>query len=123
MRTPCSPCSLFLPSERRKTTTRWPSQTSLLEHLHPRFWVVKALAAYCRTSLLTLVAGIRTRFLSHLGRSFFVGGSPTLQVDAFRVDGIPHLAMVNANGEVETAIIGNVPKEVSMCRRTAHFYG
>ncbi|CAN0432636.1 unnamed protein product, partial [Hapterophycus canaliculatus] len=33
-------------------------------------------------------------------------------VDAFRVDGIPHLAMVNANGEVETAIIGNVPKEV-----------
>eukprot|EP00904_Undaria_pinnatifida_P006117 jgi/Undpi1/2635/HiC_scaffold_13.g06014.m1 len=33
-------------------------------------------------------------------------------VDAFRVDGIPHLAMVNANGEVETAIIGTVPKNV-----------
>ncbi|CAM9684785.1 unnamed protein product [Ectocarpus sp. 12 AP-2014] len=33
-------------------------------------------------------------------------------VDAFRVDGIPHLAMVNGNGEVETAIIGAVPKDV-----------
>ncbi|CAM9683237.1 unnamed protein product [Pylaiella littoralis] len=33
-------------------------------------------------------------------------------VDAFRVDGIPHLAMVNADGEVETAIIGTVPKDV-----------
>lgn len=39
--------------------------------------------------------------------------SPTEQVDAFRVDGIPHLAMVNADGEVETAIIGTVPKDVS----------
>lgn len=37
------------------------------------------------------------------------------QVDAFRVDGIPHLAMVNGKGEVETAIIGAVPKEVSSC--------
>ena len=35
------------------------------------------------------------------------------QVDAFRVDGIPHLAMVNSKGEVETAIIGTVPKNVS----------
>lgn len=35
------------------------------------------------------------------------------KVDAFRVDGIPHLAMVNADGEVETAIIGAVPKDVS----------
>lgn len=35
------------------------------------------------------------------------------QVDAFRVDGIPHLAMVNGKGEVETAIIGAVPKDVS----------
>ncbi|CAN0134658.1 unnamed protein product, partial [Ectocarpus fasciculatus] len=33
-------------------------------------------------------------------------------VDAFRVDGIPHLAMVNGKGEVETAIIGAVPKDV-----------
>ncbi|CAM9382951.1 unnamed protein product [Ascophyllum nodosum] len=33
-------------------------------------------------------------------------------VDAFKVDGIPHLAMVNAKGDVETAIIGSVPKEV-----------
>eukprot|EP00752_Nemacystus_decipiens_P011426 g10147.t1 len=33
-------------------------------------------------------------------------------VDAFRVDGIPHLAMVSADGEVETAIIGTVPKDV-----------
>lgn len=37
----------------------------------------------------------------------------SFQVDAFRVDGIPHLAMVNAKGDVETAIIGNVPKEVN----------
>ncbi|CAB1100695.1 unnamed protein product [Ectocarpus sp. CCAP 1310/34] len=33
-------------------------------------------------------------------------------VDAFRVDGIPHLAMVNGKGEVETAIVGAVPKDV-----------
>ncbi|CAM9926314.1 unnamed protein product, partial [Sphacelaria rigidula] len=33
-------------------------------------------------------------------------------VDAFRVDGIPHLAMVNSKGDVETAIVGAVPKEV-----------
>lgn len=38
---------------------------------------------------------------------------PVAQVDAFRVDGIPHLAMITAKGDVETAIIGNVPKEVS----------
>lgn len=30
------------------------------------------------------------------------------------MDGIPHLAMVNADGEVETAIIGTVPKNVSL---------
>lgn len=36
------------------------------------------------------------------------------QVDAFHVDGIPHLAMITANGDVETAIIGNVPKNVSI---------
>lgn len=50
-------------------------------------------------------------FRLHVLRTFLF--SPTGQVDAFRVDGIPHLAMVNADGDVETAIIGTVPKDVS----------
>ncbi|CAM9449017.1 unnamed protein product [Chrysoparadoxa australica] len=33
-------------------------------------------------------------------------------VDAFRVDGIPHLAMVTKRGEVETALVGVVPQKV-----------
>ena len=53
--------------------------------------------------LLTIPRCFRPRFLSRTG-----------QVDAFRVDGIPHLAMVTADGEVETAIIGTVPKDVSL---------
>ncbi|CAM9231803.1 unnamed protein product [Phaeothamnion confervicola] len=33
-------------------------------------------------------------------------------VGTFRVDGIPHLAMVTAEGNVETALIGNVPRKL-----------
>lgn len=33
-------------------------------------------------------------------------------VDTFRVDGIPHLALINTEGEVKTALIGKVPKRV-----------
>src|SRR6476469_8505574 len=33
-------------------------------------------------------------------------------VDAFRVDGIPHMALISAKGEVVTALIGAAPKEV-----------
>lgn len=50
---------------------------------------------------------------SLFSRFRFCGQLVIGQVDAFRVDGIPHLAMVNSKGEVETAIIGTVPKNVS----------
>jgi len=33
-------------------------------------------------------------------------------VEAFGVDAIPHLALVDANGDVETALIGPVPKHI-----------
>jgi len=33
-------------------------------------------------------------------------------IEAFGVDAIPHLALVNANGDVETALIGPIPKHV-----------
>lgn len=33
-------------------------------------------------------------------------------IDAFGVDAIPHLAMVSADGDVETALIGPIPKHV-----------
>ena len=33
-------------------------------------------------------------------------------IEAFRVDAIPHLALVNADGDVETALIGPIPKSV-----------
>jgi len=33
-------------------------------------------------------------------------------VTKFRVDGIPHLALINREGEVKTALIGTVPKKV-----------
>ncbi|KAG5178277.1 hypothetical protein JKP88DRAFT_225487 [Tribonema minus] len=33
-------------------------------------------------------------------------------VDAFRVDGIPHLALITPRGDVETALVGNVPRKV-----------
>lgn len=33
-------------------------------------------------------------------------------VDRFRVDGIPHLALLTREGEVKTALIGKVPKQV-----------
>lgn len=33
-------------------------------------------------------------------------------VDRFRVDGIPHLALISKEGEVKTALIGKVPKQV-----------
>jgi thiol-disulfide isomerase/thioredoxin len=33
-------------------------------------------------------------------------------IDAFGVDAIPHLALVSANGDVETALIGPIPKRV-----------
>jgi thioredoxin-like negative regulator of GroEL len=33
-------------------------------------------------------------------------------IDAFGVDAIPHLAMVSAEGDVETALIGPIPKHV-----------
>eukprot|EP00638_Chattonella_subsalsa_P006890 CAMPEP_0117765752 /NCGR_PEP_ID=MMETSP0947-20121206/20348_1 /TAXON_ID=44440 /ORGANISM="Chattonella subsalsa, Strain CCMP2191" /LENGTH=186 /DNA_ID=CAMNT_0005588565 /DNA_START=310 /DNA_END=870 /DNA_ORIENTATION=+ len=33
-------------------------------------------------------------------------------VGKFRVDGIPHLAFINTQGEVETALIGMVPKQI-----------
>lgn len=33
-------------------------------------------------------------------------------VDAFRVDGIPHMAFVTSSGELRTALIGNVPQAV-----------
>lgn len=33
-------------------------------------------------------------------------------IDDFKVDGIPHLAFVGADGEVKTALIGLVPKDV-----------
>ena len=33
-------------------------------------------------------------------------------IEAFGVDAIPHLALVSANGDVETALIGPIPKHV-----------
>lgn len=33
-------------------------------------------------------------------------------VDRFRVDGIPHLALITRDGEVKTALIGKVPRSV-----------
>jgi thioredoxin-like negative regulator of GroEL len=33
-------------------------------------------------------------------------------VDAFRVDGIPHMALITAKGDVRTALVGNVPRDV-----------
>ena len=33
-------------------------------------------------------------------------------VELFRVDGIPHLALMTKDGEVKTALIGKVPKKV-----------
>lgn len=33
-------------------------------------------------------------------------------VDRFRVDGIPHLALITKEGEVKTALIGKVPRQV-----------
>ena len=33
-------------------------------------------------------------------------------IEAFGVDAIPHLALVSADGDVETALIGPVPKHV-----------
>ena len=33
-------------------------------------------------------------------------------IEAFGVDAIPHLALVNADGEVETALIGPIPKSI-----------
>jgi thioredoxin-like negative regulator of GroEL len=33
-------------------------------------------------------------------------------IEAFGVDAIPHLALVNADGDVETALIGPIPKSV-----------
>lgn len=33
-------------------------------------------------------------------------------IEAFRVDAIPHLALVSAKGDVETALIGPIPKHV-----------
>lgn len=33
-------------------------------------------------------------------------------VEKFRVDGIPHFALISRDGEVRTALIGKVPKRV-----------
>lgn len=33
-------------------------------------------------------------------------------VERFRVDGIPHLALITREGEVKTALIGKVPRSV-----------
>ena len=33
-------------------------------------------------------------------------------IEAFGVDAIPHLALVSANGDVETALIGPIPKHI-----------
>ena len=33
-------------------------------------------------------------------------------IEAFRVDAIPHLALVSKEGDVETALIGPIPKSV-----------
>ena len=33
-------------------------------------------------------------------------------IEAFGVDAIPHMALINAEGEVETALIGPIPKRV-----------
>lgn len=39
-------------------------------------------------------------------------GSAWPYIEAFGVDAIPHLALVNAEGDVETALIGPIPKSV-----------
>jgi thioredoxin-like negative regulator of GroEL len=33
-------------------------------------------------------------------------------IEAFGVDAIPHMALVSADGDVETALIGPIPKSV-----------
>jgi thioredoxin-related protein len=33
-------------------------------------------------------------------------------VDAFRVAGIPHMTLITATGDVRTALVGNVPRDV-----------
>ena len=33
-------------------------------------------------------------------------------VDAFKVDGIPHIAFLDPSNEVKTALVGAVPKQI-----------
>jgi thiol-disulfide isomerase/thioredoxin len=77
------------------------------------FW-----APFCENCKLE-AATLEQIHLKYAGRVNFVmvnGDDPSPKsweaIDAFGVDVVPHMAIVNADGEVETALIGIIPQHV-----------
>jgi thiol-disulfide isomerase/thioredoxin len=69
----------------------------------------------CRTEAATL-RQVRDEYAGRVNFVMVNGDDPSprawLAIDAFGVDAVPHMALVSPEGEVETALIGIVPRHV-----------
>jgi thioredoxin-like negative regulator of GroEL len=69
----------------------------------------------CRMEAATL-RQVRDEYAGRVNFVMVNGDDPSprawLAIDAFGVDAVPHMALVNPEGEVETALIGIIPRHV-----------
>jgi thiol-disulfide isomerase/thioredoxin len=78
--------------------------------------VVDFYAEWCENckEMAPLLRELEARYKGQVNFVVVNGDSPQAAdlVETFRVDGIPHLALISKEGEVKTALIGKVPRPV-----------